>query len=146
MTVFWYNYCQNHFVVWDLENSRVLLQKSFQNFSKVQGTTNISEGTNILRSYTYIFVLCKFFWEITDCHWIINGKTFFMYGSLKNLQCNIRSASQIVQKFPGELKSQRVVIFCEPWDIGSPLAFSVNEALSFYKKCQNWSCVWDLRN
>ena len=45
----------------------------------MQAKTNIEEGTDILRSYRYIFLLCKFFYEITDCHWIKNGKTFFKY-------------------------------------------------------------------
>ena len=53
----------------------------FLNFSKIQGTTHIKERTNILRSYTYVYIfdLCKLFWEITDCHWIINRKNLF-YG------------------------------------------------------------------
>ena len=71
----------------------------------------MEEGTNILGSYTYIFVLSKFFCEITDCHWIINRKTFFMHGNWKNIQLKIRSPSQIVQKFPTELKSQGELIF-----------------------------------
>ena len=49
-----------------------------------------------------------------------------MYGIYKNIQLNIRTASQVVEKFPGESKG--------PWDIGSPLAFSVNETLSFHEK------------
>ena len=28
--------------------------------------------------------MCKFFLEIADCHWTINGKTFFMCG--RNIQ------------------------------------------------------------
>ena len=47
-----------------------------------------------------------------------------MYGNWKNIQLNMRSASQIVQKFQGEL------IFYEPPDIGSPLALSQNGTLS----------------
>ena len=35
------------------------------------------EGTNVLRSCTYIFVLCKLFLEIADCHWIRNVKKPF---------------------------------------------------------------------
>ena len=60
----------------------------------------------MLRSYTYIFVLWKFLWEITDCHWIINGKTFLIEGIWRNIPLNIRSAAEIVQKFLGEVKSQ----------------------------------------
>ena len=55
-----------------------------------------------------------------------------MYGIWKNIQLNISSVSQVVQKFPGELKFQGELIFEEPRDIGSPLSFSVNEALSFH--------------
>ena len=46
----------------------------------MQGESNISEGTNIVRSYRYIFVLCKF-WKITDYHWIINVKVFSFMGT-----------------------------------------------------------------
>ena len=106
----------------------------------------MEEGTNILRSCTYIFVLCKLFWEIADCHWIRNVKKLLIYGVWKNIQLNIGSASQIVQKFRGEPKSQGELIFYEPWDYGSRLAFSVNETLSFHEKCQNQCCVWDLGN
>ena len=87
-----------------------------------------------------------FFWEIADCHWIRKDKTISMYGIWKNIQLNIRITSQIVQKFRGELNSQGKLIFQEPWDYGSPLAFSVNETLSFHEKCQNQCCVWDLGN
>ena len=52
-----------------------------------------------------------FFWEITDCHWIKNGQSFFTYGIWKNIQLNISIPSQIVQKFPAELKSQGKLIF-----------------------------------
>ena len=62
----------------------------------------------------------------------------------KNIQLNISSASQIVQKLLGELKFQEELIFQEPRDIGSPLAFSLNETLPFRKKFENQSCVWDL--
>ena len=64
-----------------------------------------------------------------------------MYGVCKNIQLNIRSVSQIVQKFPGELKSQGEVLYN-----GSQLAFPVNETLSLREKCQNQCCVWDLGN
>ena len=58
-----------------------------------------------------MFVLCKFFWEITDYYWIIKGKTFFIYGIWKKLQLNIRSASQIEQKFSrGTKMSERTSI------------------------------------
>ena len=77
----------------------------------MQGSTNIYEGTNILRSYTDIFVLRKFFWKLKDCHWIINVKIFFVYVTRKNIQLNISSASQIVQKFPGEWKFEGELIF-----------------------------------
>ena len=69
-----------------------------------------------------------------------------MYGVWKNTQLNIRSASQIVQKFRGELNSQGELIFQGPWDYGFPLALSVNETLSFHENCQNQCCVWDLGN
>ena len=49
-----------------------------------------------------------------------------------------------MQKFLGELKSQGELIFSEPCDIGSELAFSVNETKSFHEKCQNESFVLDL--
>ena len=77
----------------------------------MQAKTNIEEGTDILRSYRYIFLLCKFFYEITDCHWIKNGKTFFKYWIWKNSQLNIRIASQIDKKFPVELKFEGEAIF-----------------------------------
>ena len=67
-----------------------------------------------------------------------------MYGIWKNIQRNIRIAFQIVQKFPGELTSQWQLIFLEPLDIASTLAFSVNEALCFKEKSQIQSCVWNL--
>ena len=59
-----------------------------------------------------------------------------MSGIWKNIQLNVRSFSQIVQKFPEELKPQGALMFQEPWDIGPPLAFSENETLSFHEKCQ----------
>ena len=96
--------------------------------------------------YIEIFVLCKFFSEVRDCHEIGNVKAFSMYGSWKIIQLNIRNASQIVRKFPGELKSQWKLTFYEPSDIGSPVAFLVNETLSFHEKFQNQSCVCILRN
>ena len=34
----------------------------------------------------------------------------------------------------------------KPPDIGSPLAFSVNDTLSINVKCQNHSFLWDFRN
>ena len=80
----------------------------------------------------YIFGLFKFFWKITDCHWLINVKIIFMYGIWKIIQLIISSASQIVQKFPGELKFQGELIFQEHPHIGSPLAFSGNETLSLH--------------
>ena len=52
-----------------------------------------------------------FFCEITDCHWTISGKTFLIYGMFKNIHLNVKSPSQIVQKFPGKLKSQGELIF-----------------------------------
>ena len=87
-----------------------------------------------------------FFWEIADYHWIRKDKTIFMYGIWKNIQLNIGITSQIVQKFRGELNSQAKLIFQEPWDYGSPLAFSVNETLSFQENCQDQCCVCDLGN
>ena len=39
------------------------------------------------------------------------SKTSFMYEIWKIIQLNINSVSQIVQKFPGELKSQGELIF-----------------------------------
>ena len=50
----------------------------------MQGTTNISEGTNILRFYTYV-CFEQFFWKIKNCHWIINVKIFFRYGIWENI-------------------------------------------------------------
>ena len=55
-----------------------------------------------------------------------------MYAIWKIIQLNIISASQIVQKFPVELKSQGELIFSEPGDIGSALAFSLNETRPFH--------------
>ena len=49
--------------------------------------------------------------EITDSHWITNRKTVFMYGMWNNIQLNMRSASETVQKFPGKLKSQDELVF-----------------------------------
>ena len=34
-----------------------------------------------------------------------------MYGSWKNIQLNIKNASQIMKKFPGEVKSQQELRF-----------------------------------
>ena len=40
----------------------------------MQGTTDIKEGTNILRYYTHtythteIYIYIYFFWKIRDCH------------------------------------------------------------------------------
>ena len=45
-------------------------------FKKCKGQPISKRGTNILTSYTYIFVFCKFFWKITDSHWLINVKSF----------------------------------------------------------------------
>ena len=98
----------------------------------MQGTTNILERTNILRSYTYIFVFLNFFLKITDCHWLINVKIFFISAIWKVIQLNINSVSQIVQNIPGELKSQWELIFYEPRDIRSPLAFAGNETRSLH--------------
>ena len=39
------------------------------------------------------------------------------------MQLNLSSASQVVQKFMRELKSQGEIIFAEPQYIGYPLAF-----------------------
>ena len=47
----------------------------------------------------------------------------------------------ILEKLLEEPKSQVTLIFHEPPDICSPLAFSVNETLSFHKKHQNNSCA-----
>ena len=60
--------------------------------------------------HIYIFVLWKFFLEITECQWIINAKAFFMLGIWKKVQLNVGIASQFVQKFPGELKPQGKLI------------------------------------
>ena len=84
------------------------ISKTFRN---IQGTTNISEVTNILRSYTYISVLYKIFWKNTDDHWIINGKAFLMNGISKNFMLNITTVFQIVQEFPGEVKTQGELIY-----------------------------------
>ena len=57
---------------------------------------------------------------------------------------SISSPPQILAKQAGEPISEGGLIFQKPPDIGSPLAFSVNETLSFHNKCQNHSCVCDL--
>ena len=76
-------------------------------------------GTNILRSYTDLYCFCaSFFWKITDSHRLINVKIFFMCGVWENIQLNISSVSQIVQKFPdwtifsGE---SNILIFSRYW-------------------------------
>ena len=51
-----------------------------------------------------------------------------------------------LQKQTAELIPQGELIFYETPDIGSPLAFLVNETLSFHNKCHNYSHVWDLGN
>ena len=60
-----------------------------------------------------------------------------MFGISKNIQLDISSVSRIVPKVVGELNFQGKLMFSEPRDIGSPLAFSVNETLSFHKKFKN---------
>ena len=146
-TVFWSNKFKNHFFHGILKIKQFCLSSSSKTFWKMHGKNNILEGTNILRSYTYIFVLCNFFSKITDCHWLINVRILFMYGIWKIIQLNISRASQIVQKLLGELKSQGELIFWEPLDIGSPLGFSVNETLLFQNnKCQSHSLVRDVGN
>ena len=56
----------------------------------------------------------------------------------------INSTEPVTLKLLGGLKSQGKLILYEPPDIGSPLAFSVNETLSFHNKYQNHSYVWSL--
>ena len=51
------------------------------------------------------------FLENTECDWIINVKTFFMYAIWKIIQLNVSRASQIAQKFAGWLKFQGELIF-----------------------------------
>ena len=58
-----------------------------------------------------IFVFWKFFRRITDYHWLMNVKIFFISGIWKNIQLSISSASEIVQKFSRELKFERELIF-----------------------------------
>ena len=62
------------------------------------------------------------------------------------MQLNLSSASQVVQQFMRELKSQGELIFSEAPDIHSLLAFSVNQTLFFHNKCQNHPFVWDVGN
>ena len=58
-------------------------------------------------------------------------------GILKIDQLNISSAPQILNKQVGELLSEGELISCKDLDIGSPLAFLVNESLFFHNTCQN---------
>ena len=50
-----------------------------------------------------MFVWCKIFWKIRDCHGIITVKIFFMYWIWKNIQLNKSGVPQMAQNFPGEL-------------------------------------------
>lgn len=64
---------------------------------------------------------------------MINITITFVYGIFKFNELNIRNASQIFQREAGELISEVVLIFSEPSDIGSPLAFLVrNTVLAEY--------------
>ena len=81
---FSYNKCQNHFLYGILKIKHLYFSSSSKTVQKMEGTTDILEGTNILKSYTYIFVLCKFFWKITDCNWMINVKNLFYVWDLEN--------------------------------------------------------------
>ena len=85
-------------------------------------------------------------WKIRDVHWIINLEIVFKYETLKINQLNTSNTSEILQELIRALKSQGELILYEPPDIGSPLAFPLNETLSFNQKCQNYSCVVDLGN
>ena len=69
-----------------------------------------------------------------------------MYGILKTNHLNTSSSFEILQKLLGGLKIQGELIFYESPDTGAPLAFLVNETLSFHNKCQNHSCKWNLGN
>ena len=66
---------------------------------------------------------------------MINLRIFLVYGIIKVNQLNINSASQILQKELGELISEVELTLQEPPDIGSPLAFLVNEIMSFQNTC-----------
>ena len=90
---------------------QLCLSSVSKSFQKMQETTDISDETNILRSPTYIFVLCKIFYKIREYHWIINVKILFICGIWKTIQFNIDGTSQIVEKLLGELKSQKELIF-----------------------------------
>ena len=83
-TVLSYNKCQNTFLYGILKIKPFYFCSSSQTFQKKQRGTNIWEGTNILSSYTYILVLCKFLWKIRDCHWMINIKITFYVWELIN--------------------------------------------------------------
>ena len=47
-----------------LKIKQLYFSSSSKTVQKMEGTTDILEGTNILKSYTYIFVLCKFFGKL----------------------------------------------------------------------------------
>ena len=85
-------------------------------------------------------------WKIRDGHSIMNLEIVFKYETLKINQLNTSNTSEILQKLLRAIKSQGELILYEPPDIGTPLAFPVNETLSFNQKCQNHSCVGDLGN
>ena len=93
-----------------------------------------------------MFVLCKFFWEITDYYWIIKGKTFFIYGIWKKLQLNIRSGSQIEPKFSRGTKMSERTSILKTSGYWFPTGFLVKENLFFHEKCENQSPVSDLGN
>ena len=59
---------------------------------------------------------------------------------------NTSNTSQILQEIATGSKISGEPIFKEHPDIGSPLAFLVNETLSFHNKSQNLSCVWYFGN
>ena len=73
MTVFRYSKCQNDFFLYViLEFRRFCLNSCSQTFKKKQGEANIWDGTNILKSFTCILVLCH------CCHWMTNLKITLM--------------------------------------------------------------------
>ena len=74
-------------------------------------------------------------WKIRACQCIINVEIILMYGISKINQLHLSSASQSFEKEVGDLLSERKVIFYEPPGIGSPLAFLVNETISFQNIC-----------
>ena len=60
-----------------------------QTFQKRQRGFNVWEGTNILRSSTYIVFRCWVLSKIRDCHCRINIKITLVYGIFKINQLNI---------------------------------------------------------